>query len=67
MFTTYKTATDDEQLFMGNSSASKVEGKGKVILKLTFGKELTLNDVIHVLDIRQNLFWSRCLVNLASN
>lgn len=29
MFTTYKTATDDEQLFMSNSSASKVEGKGK--------------------------------------
>ena len=48
MFTTYKTATDDEQLFMGNSSASKVEGKGKVVLKLTFGKKLTLSDVLHV-------------------
>ena len=41
MFTTYKTATDAEQLFMGNSSTSKVEGKGKVVPKLTSGKELT--------------------------
>jgi len=29
--------------------------KGKVILKWTSGKELTLNDVLHVLDIRKNL------------
>jgi len=55
MFTTYKTATDAEQLFMGNSSTSKVEGKGKVVLKLTSGKELTLNDVLHVPEIRKNL------------
>ena len=31
---------------MENSSTSKVEGQGKVILKLTFGKELTLNNVL---------------------
>jgi len=55
MFTTYKTATDDEQLFMCNSSVSKVEGKGKVVLKLTSRKELTLSDVLHVPDIRKNL------------
>ena len=40
---------------MGNSAVSKVEGKGKVILKWTSGKELTLNDVLHVPDIRKNL------------
>ena len=34
---------------------SKVEGKGKVILKWTSGKELTLNDVLHDPDIRKNL------------
>ena len=37
------------------SAVSKVEGKGKVILKWTSGKELTLNDVLHVPDIRKNL------------
>ena len=40
---------------MGNSASSKVEGKGKVILKWTSGKELILNDVLHVPDIRKNL------------
>jgi len=40
---------------MENSSALKVEGKGKVILKMTSGKELTLNVVLHVPDIRKNL------------
>ena len=40
---------------MGNSSVSKIEGKRKVILKWTSGKELTLNDILHVPDICKNL------------
>ena len=51
MFSSYKAINDGEQLFMGNSSTSKIESKGKVILKMTSGKELTLNDVLHVLEI----------------
>ena len=55
MFSSYEAINDGEQLFMGNSSTSKVEGKGKVILKMTSGKEFTLNDVLHVPEIRKNL------------
>ena len=40
---------------MGNSSTSKVEGEGKVILKMSSKKELILNDVLHVVDICKNL------------
>ena len=40
---------------MGNSSSSKVKGQGKVVLKMTSGKELSLNDVLHVPEIRKNL------------
>ena len=40
---------------MDNSAISKVEGKGKVILKWTSEKELTLNDILHVPDIHKNL------------
>jgi len=40
---------------MGNSAVSKVERKGKVILKWTSGKELTLNYMLYVSDIRKNL------------
>jgi hypothetical protein len=55
MFSTYQSVEYGKQLFMGNSSNSKVEGKGKVILKMTSGNDLTLNDVLHVADIRRNL------------
>ncbi|XP_016652450.1 PREDICTED: uncharacterized protein LOC107881912 [Prunus mume] len=51
MFTTYQQLNQGEQLFMGNSSASKVEGQGKVVLKMTSSKEVTLNQVLHVPDI----------------
>ena len=44
-----------EEIFMDNFSTSKVVGKGKVIWKMTLGKELTLNDVLRVSDIRKNL------------
>jgi len=55
MFSNYKPVTQEEKLIMGNSSTSKVEGKGKITLKMTSGKELTLNDILHVPDIRKNL------------
>ena len=55
MFTTYNESANGEQLFMRNSSTSTVAGQGKVILKMTSGKEFTLNNVLHVLDIRKNL------------
>ena len=51
MLSSYETINDEEQLFMGNSSTSKVEGKGKVILKMTFEEEFILNDVLHVPEI----------------
>ena len=62
MFSSYEAINDGEQLFMGNSSTFKVEGKGKVILKMTSGKELTLNDVLHVPEIQKNLV-SRSLLS----
>ncbi|XP_077252436.1 uncharacterized protein LOC143891806 [Tasmannia lanceolata] len=44
-----------DQVYMGNSQTSKVMGKGKVLLKLTSGKILALQEVLYVLDIRRNL------------
>ena len=42
-------------MFMGDSRSIPVIGKGKVLLKQTFGTVLVLNDVFHVPDIRWNL------------
>ena len=40
LFVEHQKLKYDEQLFMGNSDISKVEGKENVILKWTSGKEL---------------------------
>ena len=55
LFSSYHPVDNGEEIFIGNSSTSKVVGKGKVILKMTSGKKLTLNDLLHVPDIRKNL------------
>ncbi|XP_028124396.1 uncharacterized protein LOC114321429 [Camellia sinensis] len=49
------------ELFMRNSTTSTVEGKGKVVLKMTLEKELTLNTVLFVLDICKNLVFGSLL------
>lgn len=55
MFSTYKKMDDTKKVYMGNAAASTVEGKGKVLLKWTSGKILTLTNVWHVLEIHKNL------------
>ena len=55
MFSSYTIVGVDEKLYMGNSSTSKVEGVGKIALKMTSGKTVTLINVLHVLDVRKNL------------
>ena len=44
-----------EKVFMGNSATSDIKGQGKVVLKMTSGKELTLTNVLYVPEIRKNL------------
>lgn len=40
---------------MGNSTSTSVVGKGKITLKLTSRKLITLINVLHVLEMRRNL------------
>ncbi|CAL9228858.1 unnamed protein product, partial [Arabidopsis halleri] len=42
MFSTYQKCKSGENLMMGNVSHSKIEGTGKVVLKLTSGMSVTL-------------------------
>ena len=41
-------------MFMGNFATSDIQGQGKVVLKMTYGKELTLKNVLYVPEIRKN-------------
>ncbi|GKA44406.1 hypothetical protein Tco_0737130, partial [Tanacetum coccineum] len=40
MFVSYQKVNEPEPMFMGNETALKIEGKGKIILKLTSGRIL---------------------------
>ena len=64
-FTSFEAVSNEEKLFMGNSATSEIEGQGKVILKMTSGKELTLNNVLYVPEIWKNLV-SGSLLNMVS-
>ena len=45
----------EERIYVGDSKRVAVPGKGKVNLKLTFGKILSLNDVLYMPKMRYNL------------
>ncbi|GAA0150049.1 hypothetical protein LIER_09075 [Lithospermum erythrorhizon] len=61
VFTNFKPLTNGEKMYMDNSSTSNIEGEGTVVLKMTLGKEVTLNHVLYVLDVRKNLIASSLL------
>ena len=55
MFSTFELVETREKVFMRNSATSDIKGQGKVVLKMTSGKELTLTNVLYVLEIHKNL------------
>ena len=55
MFSTFEPIETGEKVFMGNSATSDIKGQGKVVLKMTSGKEMTLTNVLYVPEIRKNL------------
>ncbi|RVW64853.1 Retrovirus-related Pol polyprotein from transposon TNT 1-94 [Vitis vinifera] len=63
MFSTFEPIENGEKMFMGNSATSEIKGQGKVILKMTSGKELTLTNVLYVPEIRKNLVSGSLLNN----
>ncbi|CAJ2667187.1 unnamed protein product [Trifolium pratense] len=57
-FTSYTVVGEgEEQVYLGDSRTVAVQGKGKVMLKLTSGKTLALTEVLHVPEIRTNLIF----------
>ena len=61
MFFTFDPIEIGEKVFIGNSTTSEIKGHGKVILKMTYGKELTLTNGFYVPEIHRNLVSSSLL------
>ncbi|XP_070007905.1 uncharacterized protein [Nicotiana sylvestris] len=61
-FATYSTVGPEEELSMRNTATTKIEGYGKIFLKMTFDMVLTLNNVLHVPTIRKKLVSTYLLV-----
>ncbi|XP_075080010.1 uncharacterized protein LOC142165333 [Nicotiana tabacum] len=62
LFASHVPARPDETIFMGNSATTKIEGVGKIALKMTSSKVVTLNNVLHDPEIRKNLVSGRLLI-----
>ncbi len=55
-FTSYAPLEEGSKCAYGEDNRSvPVKGKGKVFLKLTFGKTFSLSDVLHISHFRHNL------------
>lgn len=45
---TFQHIENGEKMYMWNYNTSEIKGEGKVVLKMTSGKELALNNVIYI-------------------
>ena len=61
MFSTFEPIETGEKVFIGNSTTSEFKGQGKVVLKMTSGKEMTLTNVLYVPEICKNLVFGSML------
>ena len=63
MLSTFEPTKIGEKVYVGNSTTSEIKGQGKVVLKMTSGKEVTLKNVLYVPEIRKNLVSGSLLNN----
>ena len=61
MFSTFELIQTGEKVFIRNFATSEIKGQGKVVLKMISRKELTLSNVLYVLEIRKNLVFGTLL------
>ncbi|KAD3067345.1 hypothetical protein E3N88_35225 [Mikania micrantha] len=55
LFAEFEETNGTEPVYMGNQATAGVHGKGKVFLKLTSGKTLSLSDTLYVPSLRRNI------------
>lgn len=63
LFANLQVFNNGERVYPGNFANSKIECKGKVVLNVKFGQNLTLQNVLYTLDIRNNLLFGSMLIS----
>ena len=58
---TFFEPINEEKVFIENSTFSKVKGQMKVLLKMMFTKELSLNSTLYVMKICKNMMFGSLL------
>ena len=61
IFSTFEPIEIGKKVYMRNSTTSEIKGQGKVVLKMTYGKEVALTNVLYVPEIRKNLVFGSLL------
>ena len=61
LMTDFEEVADGQCIYIGNSSIAAVKGKGKILLKFTSRKMLSLSNVLFVPSLRRNLISSTLL------
>lgn len=62
-FSNYQESSGGD-VILGNDLVAKVMGRGRIILEFTSGKDLVLNNVLHVPTIRRNLISGSILLSV---
>ena len=55
MFSAFDPIETKEKGLMGNLATFEIKGQRKMVLKMSSGKEVTLKNVLYVLEIRNNI------------
>lgn len=63
LFSIFQPIENGKKMYMENSATSEIKGERKVISKMTFRKELTLNNIVYVPKLCKNLVSGSLLNN----
>ena len=61
LFRDFEAIAEGEYVYLGNQSFVEVLSKGKILINLTYGKTLALNNVLYVPSLSRNLVYGALL------
>jgi len=60
-FKTYEKLSNNQVMYLGNNIRHQIFGQGDVFIKLKNGQTKDIPNVLHVFDLKKNLFFAKQL------